>query len=96
MTKGANASPVAYYPHRLFGIRTLLLGLDLLMLTGRSRERALQQAVAIHGVDTLSAVKSGARAEVALKFAITTTCISAVNTLLAAAALAGARSTADV
>lgn len=96
MTADANARAVASYPYRLFGIRTVILGLDLLLLKGESRERALQQAVVIHGVDTLSAVKAGAGGEVDFKFAVTTTCISAVNTLLAALALAGARAKAGV
>lgn len=94
MTSNVNARGVAYYPYRLFGIRTVLIGLDLVTLSGASRRRALQQAVVIHGVDTLSAAKAGMNAEVDRKFAATTTVISAINTVLAAIALVGMRSRA--
>lgn len=92
MTSNVSARSVAYYPYRLFGIRTLLIGLDLVTLTGTSRRRALQQAVVIHGVDTLSAAKAGADGEVDRRFAATTVAVSAANTILAAIALGKERS----
>jgi hypothetical protein len=87
MTSDRKASTVAYYPYRLFGIRTVLLGLDLFTHNRQPRHRALRQAVIIHGVDTLSAVKAGVDAEVERRFVAATTTISAVNTSLAAIAL---------
>ena len=87
MTSDRRASTVARYPYRLFGIRTVLLGLDLLTQDRRPRHRALRQAVIIHGVDTLSAVRAGVDAEVERRFVVATTIMSAVNTSLAAIAL---------
>ncbi len=78
---------VAYYPFRMFGIRTLLIGGDLLLLAGPDLERAVKMAVVIHGSDTLSALTGGIRREVPRKTAVMTTAISAVNTALALVAV---------
>ncbi|MEV0071816.1 MULTISPECIES: hypothetical protein [unclassified Amycolatopsis] len=44
------------YPARMFDIRTLVLGFNLLLVRGGPRRSALlKQAVLIHGVDTLAA-----------------------------------------
>jgi hypothetical protein len=77
------------YPLRLFGIRTVLLGIELAVVTGDPRRRALQAGLLIHASDTLSAGIAGLRREVPPRFALTATAISAVNTGLAAVALAG-------
>lgn len=80
---------VAYYPFRMFGIRTLLLGCDLLILRGPNLERAVKLAVVIHASDTASAVVGGMRHEVPRKTAVLTTAISAINTALALVAMFG-------
>jgi hypothetical protein len=83
-----NGAPL--YPLRLFGIRTVLLGVDLLLLSGEQRRRALRAGLIIHATDTLSAITAGVRKEVPAQFAVTATAISATNTVLAAVALRGA------
>ena len=89
---GANpaVNGAALYPLRLFGIRTVLLGADLLLLTGQERRRALREGLVIHATDTLSAIVAGSRREVPTRFAVAATAISATNTALAAVALTAA------
>ena len=48
--------PSGIYPFRMFGIRTILIGADLLLLTGEQSRRASKMAVVIHASDTASAV----------------------------------------
>ncbi|HZJ06974.1 MAG TPA: hypothetical protein VFD59_16085 [Nocardioidaceae bacterium] len=71
------------YPFRMFGIRTVLIGADLLLLRGEERVRATRLAVVIHASDTLSAATCGVRGDLPRKAAFLTTGISAVNTMLA-------------
>jgi len=80
-----------YYAFRMFGIRTVVLGLDLLTLTGAAQERARTQAVLIHATDTASALVGGLRGDVPRRVARTTVAISAVNTVLAVVAKASYR-----
>lgn len=81
------------YPARMFGIRTLVLGVDLLTLKSRAADerRVLGQAVLIHATDTAAAVYAGRRGELPAKAAKLTTVISAVNTVLAVVSLLAAR-----
>ena len=74
------------YAFRMFGIRTVVLGVDLLTLTGPAQERARTQAVLIHATDTASALIGGLRGDVPPRIARTTVAISAVNTVLAVVA----------
>ncbi len=74
---------LAPYPFRMFGIRTVLLGTDLLLLRGEQLKRATRIAVVIHASDTLCAALGGIRREVPPRVAVSTTSISAVNTGLA-------------
>ena len=71
------------YPFRMFGIRTVLIGADLLLLRGEERRRATRLAVVIHAADTVSAATCGIRGDLPRRSAIVATGISAVNTLLA-------------
>ena len=71
------------YPFRMFGIRTVLIGIDLLVLRGEERRRAARIAVLIHATDTLSAATAGVRGDLPRKPALITTAISATNTALA-------------
>jgi hypothetical protein len=77
------------YPARMFGIRTLVLGVDLLTLKrdDASARRVLRQAVLIHATDTAAAVYAGRRGELPARAAKLTTIISAVNTGLAVVSL---------
>jgi hypothetical protein len=68
----------ATYPLRLFGVRTVVLGADL--LRGRGTTPA---DVAIHATDTVAAVLGGVRKELPRGTATLLTCLSAGNTVLA-------------
>ena len=72
-----------YYAMRMFGIRTVVLGADLLLLTGEGQARARDQAVLIHATDTLSAIVGGLRGDQPASIARMTVGISAINTALA-------------
>lgn len=78
--------PTAVYPLRMFGVRTVVIGFDLLLLRGEQRERAVRVAVLIHATDTLSALTAGLRRELPPRVAALTTLISAGNTALAVTA----------
>jgi hypothetical protein len=79
------------YPFRMFGIRTVLIGLDLLLLTGDELRRAEKLAVLIHAADTVSAGITTARGDLPRKQGLVATAISAVNTGLAVIAWKGGR-----
>src|SRR3954447_6397829 len=71
-----------YYAFRMFGVRTVVLGIDLLTLTGPAQERARTQAVIIHATDIAAALLGGLRGDVPPRVARATVAISAVNTAL--------------
>ena len=76
----------AIYGLRMFGIRTVVLGADLLTLSGAPLRRALKQAIIIHASDTATAAALGLSGRVRPPWAITLTLISAANTGLAVTA----------
>jgi hypothetical protein len=78
--------PGAVYPWRMFGIRTLLIGADLLSKDPAVRRHALRLALLIHVSDTVSAAKAGLTKSISPRAATTATAISAVNVALAFAA----------
>ena len=73
----------ADYPWRMFGIRTVLMGVDLLSSDPEVRRHALRDSVLVHGSDTISAAKAGYTKALAPRAALTATAISAVNVALA-------------
>ncbi len=75
-------STAPYYAFRMFGIRTIVLGIDLLRV-GESQGRARNEAVLIHATDTVCAALGGIRGDLPRSAARTTVAISAVNTVLA-------------
>lgn len=77
-------SPAAVYAFRLFGIRTILLGLALLTHDGARLREDLREGILIHGSDTVTAAMLGIRGQVPPRTAALTTFISATNTVLAA------------
>ncbi|MFG2934359.1 hypothetical protein [Streptomyces sp. NPDC048282] len=81
-------SPAAVYAFRLFGIRTILLGLDLLTNRDERLREDLRDGVLIHGSDTATAATLGLSGRLPPRTAALTTLVSAANTVLAATSLA--------
>lgn len=81
----------AVYALRLFGVRTIVLGVELLVADERSAGDALRYAVPIHASDTASAAIAGLTGAIPRRAAVTGTAISSLNTLLAVVASRGAR-----
>jgi hypothetical protein len=79
----AKKSPGVLYFERMFGIRTILLALDLVTGSDEDRRRALRRARIIHGSDTATAALAGLSGNLAPRPAMLTTMISFVNFLLA-------------
>ena len=77
----ADAAPV--YPLRMFGVRTVVLGIELLWGDERTRARSLRVGRVIHASDTLAAALGGIRRQLPPRVAILLTVISSVNTALA-------------
>ena len=78
----ADANPGVVYVFRMFGIRTVLIGAELLVQTGERRAEALHRAVLIHASDTLAAFLATQSSQFPSK-SRTIVWISALNTLLA-------------
>lgn len=85
-------SPAAVYAFRLFGVRTILIGRDLLTLRGEALDRALAAAPLIHATDTVTATLVTASGQVDRRRGVTLIGISALNTALALLARRSARS----
>ena len=76
-------SPAAVYAFRLFGVRTILIGRDLLVLRGEALDRALVAAPLIHASDTVAATLVTVTGQVDRRRGTTLIGISALNTVLA-------------
>ena len=76
------ANQVASYPLRMFGIRTVVLGVDL--LAGGSVQQKGRVGVVIHATDAVSAITAGLRRQLPARVALVAAGISLTNTALAA------------
>lgn len=83
--------PAAVYAFRMFGIRTVLLGRELLVRHeyGATLRRALAQAPLIHAVDTATATALTVQGQVSRRTGLLLVAVSAVNTCLALVARSG-------
>jgi len=72
---------VAVYPLRMFGIRTVVLGVEL--LTGGSMQHQGKVGVVIHAADAASAITAGLRRQLPPRVAVVAAGISVTNTALA-------------
>lgn len=79
----ADASPALLYFQRMFGIRTVLIALDLVTGDEADRRRALRRSPMIHASDATAAALAGRSGNLAPAAARTTVAISLVNLLLA-------------
>jgi len=77
------ANPAALYAFRLFGVRTVLLAVELLLAKGPLREHVRRTALIVHASDTTAAALGAWRGELPPRAALTTVLISGVNTVLA-------------
>ena len=84
-------SPAAVYAFRLFGVRTILIGRDLLTLRGEALDRAVGAAPLIHASDTVTAAVLTARGQVDRRRGAMLTGVSALNAVLAVLAQRAAR-----
>ncbi|AGL19304.1 hypothetical protein [Actinoplanes sp. N902-109] len=83
---GHKDNPAAVYAFRLFGIRTVLLGGELLAARPEEQQRLVRQAVLIHATDTATSVLLGVKRLVPPRTSVMLALISGVNTALAIAA----------
>jgi hypothetical protein len=81
------ANPAALYALRLFGVRTVLIGAQLLLRDGGVRAHSLRVAPAIHALDASAALVAGERGQLPRRAATTAAIISTINTVLAIVAL---------
>ena len=82
-----DSNPAALYALRLFGVRTVLIGAQLLLRDGGVRAHSLRVAPAVHALDATAALIAGERGQLPRRAATTAAIISTVNTVLAIIAL---------
>lgn len=75
--------PAAVYALRMFGIRTILVGLDLLRPDGEARRHAMHAAPMIHASDLATAILIARSGLVPKQSGRMLVAISGLNTLLA-------------
>ena len=80
-----DTNSAALYALRMFGVRTIIIGVQLVLPEGPVRTQALRTAPIIHASDVVAATLAGMPARGARRAAI----ISIANTLLALAAQPG-------
>jgi len=79
----ANSNRAAVYVSRLFGVRTIVIGIELLVPNEEVRTNAIRYAIPIHASDTLSAALAGIQGQIPPRTSIMLTAISGINTVLA-------------
>jgi uncharacterized protein YjeT (DUF2065 family) len=83
LSRSGERSSSAHYLLRMFGIRTVFLGLDLLLQDEERRSEALRRAPIIHGSDVLAALVAGVSRQLPFRAAAAAFGISCVNLWLA-------------
>jgi hypothetical protein len=84
-TGGEEDPPVARYALRMFGIRTILIAIDLLLPDSEKRRHAVRVAPLIHGSDLVAAILAAKSPRVPKQTGMLIVAISGLNTLLAIA-----------
>jgi hypothetical protein len=82
-----DAQPATIYVLRMFGVRTVLVALDL-CAEPRRRRRALREGILMHSADAAAALTAAAFGQLPVRAGLTAAAISTVNTALC---LAGTR-----
>jgi hypothetical protein len=80
------ANRAALYVLRMFGVRTVLIGAQLLLRDEGVRSHSLRVAPVIHAVDAAAALIAGYRGHLLRRVSTTAALISTVNTVLAVVA----------
>ncbi|MBB5158854.1 hypothetical protein [Saccharopolyspora phatthalungensis] len=80
-------SPAAIYAFRLFGIRTVLLGLDLFLSHGDEAQQSLREGVVIHSCDVATVTLLAIQRRISRRTAALLALISTGNVALALSAL---------
>lgn len=78
-----DANPAAVYILRLFGVRTWVIGAQLLLLEDDELEAVLRPALLIHAADAMAAAMAGMSGHLPRKTARKAVIISSVNVALA-------------
>jgi hypothetical protein len=78
----APAGPALVYALRLFGVRTVLIGYELLRADPPARARAVRIAPLVHAGDTVAALLAGASGSLPRRAARTAALVSATNLAL--------------
>jgi hypothetical protein len=91
ISPGGPPDPAAVYAFRLFGIRTILIGGDLLRTSGAERDKAVAEAPIIHGSDTATATLLTVTKAVSPRTGVPLILISGLNTVLSVIAARGLR-----
>ena|SRR6266566_5649162 len=78
-----NSNRAVIYVLRLFGVRTIVVGIELLVPDEGLRASALRYAIPIHASDTFSAALAGIQGQLPPRASIMLTVISGINTVLA-------------
>jgi len=84
-------NPAAIYGLRLFGVRTVLIGVDLIRLRGPELDRALRAAPIIHASDTATVLTLQRNKQLSPEHARPLALISGLNTVLAVTAYLASR-----
>jgi hypothetical protein len=80
---GTAPDAAPHYPWRLFGVRTVIIGIELLSRDSQVREKAVRVALPIHAIDTASAALGGLLGETPRRTSMMLTLVSGTNTMLA-------------
>jgi|SRR5215211_2160050 hypothetical protein len=80
------ANRAALYALRMFGVRTVLIGAQLLLRNEGLRAHSLRVAPVIHVLDAAAAMIAGAQGQLPRRAATTAALISTINTILAVVA----------
>lgn len=79
----SDPSPAAVYAFRLFGIRNILIGRDVLVRRGEALDRCIDEAVVVHGCDSLTATVLTVTGAVPRRAGLLLMAVSVTNTTLA-------------
>lgn len=78
-----DTSAAAVYAFRLFGIRNILIGREVLVRRGEALDRSLDEAVVVHGSDSLTATVLTVTGAVPRRSGLLLIAVSVTNTTLA-------------